>query len=72
MINQAITGDFDVYYWRESNYEVDFVMENSVSIIVLEVKTGIKAENQGMRIFSEKYHPLKMFTIGTGGIPYEF
>jgi predicted AAA+ superfamily ATPase len=37
----------------------------------LEVKSGIKADNPGMRVFSERFRPAKIFLIGTGGMPLE-
>ena len=35
------------------------------------MKSGASADNEGMGIFNEKFHPDKMLLVGTGGIPYE-
>lgn len=71
MINYSISERFNLYYWREGNYEVDFVLEKGDKVIGLEVKSGMKAENAGMGVFAGKFHPEKVLLVGTGGIPYD-
>lgn len=71
LVNHSISERYNLYYWREGNYEVDFVLEKGDSVIGLEVKSGIKAENAGMGIFTGKFHPEKVLLVGTGGIPYD-
>ncbi|MDR2121756.1 MAG: ATP-binding protein [Flavobacteriaceae bacterium] len=71
LINHSISERYNLYYWREGNYEVDFVLEKGDKVIGLEVKSGMKAENAGMRVFAEKFHPEKVLLVGTGGIPYD-
>jgi uncharacterized protein len=60
-----------LYYWREGNYEIDFVLVKGDKVIGLEVKSGLKAENAGIRKFAEKFRPEKVLLVGTGGIPYQ-
>ena len=71
LLNHAVSERYNLYYWREGNNEVDFILEKGNKIIGLEVKSGASAENEGMGIFNEKFHPDKMLLVGTGGIPYE-
>lgn len=71
LLNHAISERYNLYYWREGNHEVDFILEKGNKVIGLEVKSGASAENEGMGIFNEKFHPDKMLLVGTGGIPYE-
>ena len=71
LINHSVSERYNLYYWREGNSEVDFVLEKGDKVISLEVKSGIKADNAGMRIFAEKFTPQKVLLVGTGGIPYE-
>jgi len=71
LINHAISERYNLYYWREGNNEVDFVLEKGNKVIGLEVKSGIKANNAGMGIFAERFHPEKVLLVGTGGIPYD-
>ena len=70
LINHSISERYGLYYWREGNNEVDFIIEKGSKVIALEVKSGIHADNKGMKIFAEKYNPEKVLLVGTGGIPY--
>lgn len=69
LVNYSITEKYQVYYWRASNYEVDFVIERGDSVVGLEVKSGGNASNKGMSIFSEKFKPKNVLIVGTNGIP---
>lgn len=71
LLNHAISERYNLRYWREGNNEVDFILEKGDKVIGLEVKSGTSADNEGMGIFNEKFHPDKMLLVGTGGIPYE-
>jgi predicted AAA+ superfamily ATPase len=71
LLNHSISERYNLYYWREGNNEVDFVLEKGDKIIGLEVKSGKRGENEGMGIFAEKFYPEKVLLIGTGGIPYD-
>ncbi|MFA5229273.1 MAG: DUF4143 domain-containing protein, partial [Candidatus Paceibacterota bacterium] len=71
LMNHSISERYQLYYWREGNQEVDFVLEKGDKVIGLEVKSGMKGANAGMALFSEKFHPDKIMLVGTGGIPYE-
>lgn len=71
LINHSISGKYNLYYWRNGNYEVDFVLEKGENLIGLEVKSGMKTQNTGMGIFAKQFHPQKVLLIGTGGIPFE-
>jgi len=71
LINHSISQRYNLYYWREGNYEVDFILESGNKVIGLEVKSGLKAKNAGMSVFADKFHPDKLLLIGTGGVPYD-
>ncbi len=71
LLNHAVSERYNLYYWREGNNEVDFILEKGDKVIGLEVKSGASADNTGMGIFNERFHPDKMLLVGTGGIPYE-
>lgn len=71
LINHSISEKYNLYYWREGNNEVDFILEKGGKVIGLEVKRGVIADNAGMDIFNEKFHPDKMLFVGTNGIPYD-
>ncbi|SFT08918.1 hypothetical protein SAMN05216365_1648 [Porphyromonadaceae bacterium NLAE-zl-C104] len=71
LLNHSISERYDFYYWREGNNEVDFILKKGDKVIGLEVKSGANADNAGMGIFNERFHPDKMLLVGTGGVPYE-
>jgi uncharacterized protein len=71
LINHAVSERYNLYYWREGNHEVDFILEKGDQVIGLEVKSGRKTDNAGMGIFAGKFHPEKVLLVGTGGIPCE-
>lgn len=71
LINHAGAGSFHLYYWRDGNHEVDFILEHGDRIIGLEVKNGIKANQEGMNVFAGRFHPDKVLLVGTGGVPVE-
>lgn len=71
LMNHSISDRYNLYYWREGNFEVDFVLEKGGKVIGLEVKSGAHADNEGMSVFAEKFQPDKVLLVGTEGIPYD-
>ncbi len=62
----------DVYYWREDNKEVDFVVKVKGKLIAIEVKSGRKITSlSGLEIFRQKFSPDSLLLVGTGGIDLE-
>lgn len=71
LLNQADEYDYKLYYWRENNDEVDFIVESGEQQIAIEVKSGKRGANNGLKVFSAKFHPQQSFVVGTDGIPVE-
>ena len=71
LINSGINGGFNVYYWNNGTYEVDYVIEKGDKVIALEVKSGHNSINKGLTLFDQEFHPYKLFLIGTDGVPLE-
>jgi predicted AAA+ superfamily ATPase len=71
LINNSITDRYSLHYWREGNQEVDYVLEKNGKLIAIEVKSGRRSGNTGMKLFADKFHPVKVLLVGTGGIPLE-
>lgn len=72
LVNQAFKDKkLNIYYWREGNDEVDFVVEYKKRIIAIEVKTSKVGALSGMNAFVKTYHPEKSLVVGTDGIPWE-
>ncbi len=71
LLNKADELDFQLYYWRENNDEVDFVIEQNKQRIAIEVKSGKRTINNGLLAFANKFQPKHSFVVGSGGIPVE-
>lgn len=71
LVNQSIKEGFSVYYWREGNDEVDFVLELQGNIIAIEVKSSISRNTKGMQSFDRKFHPAKKYLIDNKNLSWE-
>ncbi len=71
LLNKAREGHFDLYYWNENSREVDYVLQKGSKVIAVEVKSGKDSNNEGMALFDSKFHPHRLYTVGTDGIPLE-
>lgn len=69
LINMGFKHHFDVFYWRDGDNEVDFVLRKEKSVIAIEVKSNAKRSTEGLKQFKEKFNPQKSFVVGDGGIP---
>jgi predicted AAA+ superfamily ATPase len=71
LINNAYMQGYSLFYWREGNYEVDFVLEHKGRIIAMEVKSGHTIRTAGLVQFRKHYPDSKIMLVGKGGIPWE-
>ena len=62
---------YQLYYWREGDDEVDFIIANDGESIAIEVKNGRKGMNSGLPKFVKAFHPKHSFVVGTSGVPLE-
>lgn len=69
LLNQADEYDYKLFYWREKDDEVDFVIEHNKKCIAIEVKSGSRSSNNGLSLFNEQFHPVQSFVVGSGGVP---
>ncbi len=71
LINKSEEGNYNVYYWRHRNEEVDFVIQKGDRIIGIEVKSGQTKPTKGMASFKSKYNPFKILLVGTSGLNWK-
>ena len=72
LINQSFKDKkLNVYYWREGNEEVDFVLEYKKRVIALEVKSSKTGTLSGMNAFVKQFKPEKSILIGADGILWQ-
>lgn len=68
IINQAEEEGFDVYYWRDRNREVDFILSGKKQIAAVEVKSGAFAKaHSGLQLFRKRWPAARTWIIGRGG-----
>ncbi len=56
---------FDVFWWREGNKEVDFVLQSGESLTAIEVKSGKIKSLSGLDAFSNLYPQAKCLIVGS-------
>jgi hypothetical protein len=73
LANAAMIGECELFYWREGNREVDFVIRRGEITIPIEVGTGEKTRSRmhGMDFFAKTFSPSRLILIGKGGISIE-
>lgn len=71
LLNGIIGTGMNLYYWRQRDEEVDFVLELGNRIIGIEVKSGSSNFHKGTAVFKGKYHPHKVLLVGESGISLE-
>ena len=72
LANAAAAGLCDLFYWRERNREVDFVLRAGKALVVIEVKSGRSPDTlPGLGVFSDTFKPRRTLLVGGDGIPLE-
>jgi predicted AAA+ superfamily ATPase len=71
LVNNQLSGGYNVHYWRHRNDEIDFVLERKGKVIGIEVKSGATQRAQGMAAFNKMYHPDKILLVGSSGLPWQ-
>lgn len=71
IVSQSFAHRFEVYYWRERNDEVDFILKKKGSIVAIEVKSNAEKNTAWLSKFREMFHPTETLVIGEGGFPVE-
>ena len=71
LLDKADELEYTVYYWRENNEEVDFVVRRGDRLLAIEVKSGRRQMNSGTGKFREQYHPQHTLMVGGDAMPVE-
>mgnify|MGYP003433559639 FL=1 len=71
LLDVAIENDCNLYYWRDKNDEVDYILERRCAVLAIEVKSGRRGMNSGLPKFNERYKPYNSIVVGTNGISLE-
>ena len=62
----------EIFYWRESPHEVDFILSGPQTLSAIEVKSAsaFKAP-PGLHVFAEKFRQVRPLVVGDGGVPLD-
>lgn len=72
LANAAATGTCELFYWRDRNREVDFVVRAGRMLVAIEVKSGrAPAALPGLAAFADAFRPQRTLLVGGDGIPVE-
>ncbi len=72
LLNSIRGTQIELFYWREGDKEVDFVLRKGDFITAIEVKSGQEFINQtGIDLFISKFKPDRILLVGDQGIPIE-
>lgn len=71
LLDKADELEYQLYYWRESNEEVDFVIARGEHLVAIEVKSGRQQNNTGLSTFRNLYHPKYSLVVGGEAMPLE-
>jgi predicted AAA+ superfamily ATPase len=71
LLNHTCMDALNLFYWRQGNHEVDFVLVHAGKVIGLEVKSGHQQKASGMEAFVRHCNPEKVFLVGNSGIPWQ-
>jgi len=69
LVNKSSQHNFEVFYWREQDKEINFVVRSGDTVVGFEVKSGMKKQGMpGARSFQKKVQPKRILLIGGSGI----
>lgn len=72
LVNLSNEYDYKVYYWRDRDDEVDFILKrHGGDTAAIEVKSGRRKENRGLRVFETHFHPQASMIVGSDSLPLE-
>jgi len=71
LCNSLNSIEYSITYWRDGNYEVDYVVARGADIRAIEVKSGVGGKLSGLSRFLSCYPDARPLIIGGPGIPLE-
>jgi uncharacterized protein len=70
LANAASSGACELFYWRENNREVDFVVRTGRAVVAIEVKSGrAPTAFPGLGTFATAFKPSRTVIVGGDGVP---
>ena len=70
LANEVMKDSITLYYWRDRNDEIDFVIERDGKLIGVEVKSTYSINKRGLTAFQKKFNPVKTLTVNDHIFPW--
>lgn len=70
LAGEAMKGVFSLWYWRDRNDEVDFIIERDGEVVGIEVKSAYRRDKRGMAAFQKRYDPVMTLVIDNNTLPW--
>jgi len=68
LLNSIRGTQIEVFYWREKNAEVDFVLKKGKKLVGIEVKSSRKKETlSALNLFKKMFNPHQVLLVGDHG-----
>ena len=64
LLARSRSEQFEVFWWRDDDREVDFVIRKGYKVTALEVKSGRIKDTKGLIEFNKKYPDARSLIIG--------
>ncbi|MGE3954242.1 MAG: ATP-binding protein [Parachlamydiales bacterium] len=72
LLNGIRGTPIELFYWREGQEEVDFVLRKGDTLVAIEVKSNHDTlAKSGMGTFVKRFSPNRILLVGDAGIPLE-
>jgi uncharacterized protein len=71
LLSESFVHRFEVYYWRERDDEVDYILKKKSSTVAIEVKSNSEKWTNGLSKFRQTFNPQQSLIVGDGGISAE-
>ena len=71
LVNHSVKNDLSVYYWRERNSEVDFILEKHNKVVAIEIKSNASKNTAGLDVFKQRFNPHKIYLIENKGLSWK-
>ncbi len=70
LANSEASG-YEVLWWRDGNFEVDFVLRRGDSITAIEVKSGRNKRSEGIYEFKKRHPQVTTIVVGDRNCTYQ-
>jgi predicted AAA+ superfamily ATPase len=70
LINSSYSEGYNIYYWKQDNNEIDFVIEREGNAIALEVKSNDEKIDTNIKAFHNQFKQVKIILVGEKGLPW--